>query len=66
MQVSSENRSGRQKLLTDPKTRELLRRLIVEKKSLAPEVGQDGLIHYLVAEQVIGDPKATETWIDEM
>ncbi|MDA4115543.1 MAG: hypothetical protein OK442_03175 [Thaumarchaeota archaeon] len=66
MQVSSENRSGRQKLLSDPKTRELLRRLIMENKSLAPDVGPDGLIHYLVAEQVIGDAKATEAWIDEM
>ena len=39
---------------------ELLRRLIMENKPLAPDVGQDGLIHYLVAEQVIGDAKATE------
>src|SRR5271169_5114168 len=66
MQVSSENRSGRQKVLSDPKTRELLRRLIVESKSLAPEVGPDGLTHYLVAEEVIGDSKATEAWIEEM
>jgi predicted RNA-binding Zn-ribbon protein involved in translation (DUF1610 family) len=66
MQVSSENRSGRQKVLGDPRTRELLRRLIVENKSLAPEVGPDGLLHYLVAEEVIGDSKATEAWIEEM
>ncbi len=66
MQVSSENRSGRQKLLSDPKTRELLRRLIVDSKSLAPEVGTDGLMHYLAAEQVLGDSKATEAWIVEM
>jgi predicted RNA-binding Zn-ribbon protein involved in translation (DUF1610 family) len=66
MQVSSENRSGRQKILSDPKTRELLRRLIVDSKSLAPEVGPDGLTHYLAAEEVLGDPKATEAWIGEM
>ena len=56
MQVSSENKSDRQKILSDPKTRELLRRLIVDGKSLAPEVGTDGLVHYLTAEDVIGRP----------
>jgi hypothetical protein len=66
MQVTSENRSGRQKILSDPKTRELLRRLIVERKSLAPEVGPDGLMHYLVAEEVIGGERATDAWIEEM
>jgi predicted RNA-binding Zn-ribbon protein involved in translation (DUF1610 family) len=66
MQVSSENRSGRQRVLSDPKTRELLRRLIVDSKSLAPEVGQDGLMHYFAAEEVMGDPKVTEAWISEM
>jgi len=66
MQVSSENRSGRQKILSDPRTRELLRRLIVDSKSLTPEVGRDGLLHYLVAEEVMSDQKATEVWIDEM
>jgi len=66
MQVSSENRSGRQKVLSDAKTRELLRRLIVDGKPLAPEVGHDGLVHYLVAEDVLGDPHATEAWIEEM
>jgi Thaumarchaeal output domain 1 len=66
MQVSSENRSGRQKVLSDPKTRELLRRLIVESKSLAPEVGKDGLVHYPTAEEVMGDAKETEGWIEEM
>jgi predicted RNA-binding Zn-ribbon protein involved in translation (DUF1610 family) len=66
MQVSSENRSGRQKLLSDPKTRELLRRLIVDNKSLVPEVGPDGLMHYLAAEEVLGDSAATEAWIGEM
>src|SRR5580658_7563897 len=66
MLVSSESRSGRQRLLTDPKTRELLRRLIVESKPLAPLVGLDGLIHYITAEEVIGNTKATEVWIEEM
>ncbi len=66
MQVSSENRSGRQKILSDPRTRELLRRLIVDSKSLAPEVGPDGLLHYLAAEEVMGDARATEDWIGEM
>ncbi len=66
MQVSSENGTGRQKLLTDPKTRELLRRLIVDSKSLEPEVGPDGLVRYLMAEEVIGDTKATEVWIEDM
>jgi predicted RNA-binding Zn-ribbon protein involved in translation (DUF1610 family) len=66
MQVSPENKSGRQKVLSDPRTRELLRRLIVEVKPLAPEVGQDGLLHYLTAEEVIGEAGATEAWIDEM
>lgn len=66
MLVSSESRSGRQRLLTDPKTRELLRRLIMEGKPLAPHVGQDGLIHYIRAEEVIGDTKTTEVWIEEM
>lgn len=66
MQVSSENMSGRQKILADPKTRELLRRLIVEDRPLTPDVGSDGLVHYLTAEEVIGDSKATEGWIEEM
>ncbi|HVC26803.1 MAG TPA: hypothetical protein VND40_01455, partial [Nitrososphaerales archaeon] len=66
MQVSSDNRSGRQRVLSDPKTRELLRRLIVDSRSLLPEVGPDGLMHYLVAEEVMGDTKATEAWIVEM
>jgi hypothetical protein len=66
MQVSSENKTGRQKILSDPKSRELLRRLIVENKSLAPEVGTDGLLHYLVAEEVMGDSVSTDAWIDEM
>ena len=66
MQVPSENKSGRQKVLSDPKTRELLRRLIVDNKPLPPEVGTDGLVHYLVAEEVIGDARATEAWIEEM
>jgi hypothetical protein len=66
MLVSSESRSGRQKLLTDPKTRELLRRLILENKPLAPLVGQDGLIHYMTAEDVIGETRATDAWIEEM
>lgn len=66
MQVSSENKSGRQKILSDPKTRELLRRLIVENKSLAPEVGDDGLLHYRAAEEALGDAAATEAWIGEM
>jgi predicted RNA-binding Zn-ribbon protein involved in translation (DUF1610 family) len=66
MQVSSENKSGRQKILGDPKTRELLRRLIVDSKSLAPGVGADGLIHYSTAEEVLGDARTTESWIEEM
>jgi hypothetical protein len=66
MQVSSEGRPGRQRLLTDPKTRELLRRLIMEGTALTPHVGQDGLIHYVRAEEVIGDTRATEAWIEEM
>ncbi|MDG6978138.1 MAG: hypothetical protein JRN58_03560 [Nitrososphaerota archaeon] len=66
MQVSSENKSGRQKALADPKTRELLRRLIVEKKQLSPEVGADGLIHYRAAEEVTGAPDAAHEWIEEM
>jgi Thaumarchaeal output domain 1 len=66
MQVSSETKSDRQKILSDPKTRELLRRLILGGKPLAPEVGTDGLVHYLVAEAVIGDVHATEAWIDHL
>ncbi len=66
MQVSSENQSDRQKILSDPKTRELLRRLIVEGKSLAPEVGGDGQIHYLAAEDVMGGSAATNVWIEQM
>jgi len=66
MQVSSENKSGRQKLLSDPKSRELLRLLIVENKSLTPEVGLDGLLHYSTAERVFGDAFATEAWIADM
>jgi len=66
MQASSESRPGRQRLLTDPKTRELLRRLIMEGTPLTPHVGQDGLIHYVRAEEVIGDTRATEAWIEEM
>ncbi len=66
MQTSAESKSGRQRVLSDPKTRELLRRLIVDSKSLAPEVGPDGLMHYFTAEEVIGDARATEAWIEEM
>src|SRR5690348_16947076 len=66
MQVSSESKSDRQKILSDPKTRELLRRLIIEGKSLSPEVGADGLLHYLTAEEVFGDPQTTEAWIEQM
>jgi len=66
MQVPSEGKSERQRLLSDPRTRELLRRLIVENKSLAPEVGTDGLLHYSAAEEVLGDTRATEVWIDQM
>jgi len=66
MQVSSENKSGRQRILSDPKTRELLRRLIVDSKSLTPEVGPDGFMHYFAAEEVVGGTKATEAWIGEM
>src|SRR5271155_4696817 len=65
MQVSSD-KSERQRLLSDPKTRELLRRLIVDSKSLAPEVGPDGLLHYMAAEEVLGDSASTEVWIDQM
>lgn len=66
MQVSSENKSGRQKVLNDPKTRELLRRLIVENTSLTPDVGTDGLLHYREAEEAMGDAAAAEAWIGEM
>src|SRR5580704_4333537 len=69
MLVPSESRSGRQRLLTDPKTRELLRRLIMEgtpPTPLMPHVGEDGLIHYIRAEEVLGDTRATEAWIEEM
>ena len=66
MQASAENQSGRQKILSDPSTRELLRRLIVENRPLAPEVGPDGQMHYIAAEEVLGAPKATEAWIGEM
>ena len=66
MQVSSESTSDRQKLLGDPKTRELLRRLIVGGKALVPEVGIDGRVHYLSAEEVIGDPHAAEAWVAQM
>jgi len=66
MQVSSENQPERQKILSDPRTRELLRRLIVEGKSLTPEVGGDGQMHYLAGEEVIGGAPETELWIEEM
>ena len=66
MQVSSENQSGRQRVMADPKTRELLRRLIIENKSLAPEVGADGQLHYLAAEEVLGGQDATAAWMEEM
>src|ERR1700732_3960192 len=66
MQVSSENKSDRQKILSDPRTREMLRRLIVEGRSLSPEVGADGLVHYISAEEVIGDNRATDAWIAQM
>jgi len=66
MQVSSESKSDRQKLLGDPRTREMLRRLVQGAKSLVPEVGADGLIHYLAAEEVMGDRLATEAWIDQL
>ena len=65
MQVSSD-KSDRNSILSDPRTRELLRRLIVDSQSLAPEVGRDGLIHYLAAEEILGDSQATEVWIDQM
>jgi predicted RNA-binding Zn-ribbon protein involved in translation (DUF1610 family) len=66
MQVPSENKSGRQNILSDPWTRELLRRLIVEGDSLAPKVGEDGLVHYFEADKVLGGAEATDEWIDRM
>jgi hypothetical protein len=66
MQAPSETRPGPQKIASDPKTRELLRRLIVGNKSLAPVVGANGLVHYPDAEEVIGDPQATTEWIEEL
>ena len=66
MQAASENKAGRQKISGDPKTRELLRRLITDGKTLEPEIGADGLVHYPLAEEAIGDPKEAEAWIEEM
>ena len=65
MQVSSD-KAERQKALSEPNTRELLRRLVVEQKGLTPEVGLDGQIHYPVAEAVLGTEGETRAWITQM
>ncbi len=66
MQVSSDSKVDRQKIFSEPSTRELLRRLVVEKKALTPEVREDGKVHYLIADEVLGTAHPTGTWIDEM
>src|SRR5437016_7211618 len=66
MQSSSENKVDRQKIFSEPTTRELLRRLVVEKRTLTPDVGDDGRIHYRIADEVLGKAHATAAWIDEM
>jgi hypothetical protein len=65
LQASSE-KTDRQKAISEPSTRELLRRLVVEQKSLAPEVGLDGNIHYPLAEAVLGNEDETREWISQM
>jgi len=66
MQFSSENKVDRQKIFSEPTTRELLRRLVVEKRTLTPDVGDDGRVHYRIADEVLGKAHATAAWIDEM
>ena len=65
MQVSSD-KADRQKAMSEPSTRELLRRLVVEQKALTPEVGLDGRLHYAVAEAVLGNEIDTRIWITQM
>jgi hypothetical protein len=66
LQAASENKAARQKIAGDPRTRELLRKLITENKALDPEIGTDGLVHYLAAESALGSSGDAETWIEEM
>ncbi len=66
MQVSSDSKVDRQKTFSEPSTRELLRRLVVEKRALTPEVGEDGRVHYRLADEVLGKAHTTAAWIDEM
>lgn len=57
---------NRQKVFSEPSTRELLRRLVLEKRKLTPEVGQDGNIHYLIADEVLGGATEARAWIKQM
>jgi hypothetical protein len=65
MQISPD-KLNRQKVFSEPTTRELLRRLVVEKKTLIPEVGQDGSIHYMIADEVLGSASVAREWIKQM
>ncbi len=66
MQLSSDNKADWQKIFSEPSTRELLRRMVLEKSLLTPEVGEDGMVHYRLADEVLGKDHATAAWIDEM
>jgi len=59
MQSSSENKVDRQKIFSEPTTLELLRRLVVEKRTLTPDVGDDGTIHYRIADEVVSKAHVT-------
>jgi hypothetical protein len=54
------------RLYSDPNTRELLRRLLTENTLLEPSVGADGMVHYSLAEAVLGPEANVKTWIGEM
>ncbi len=66
MQVSTNNKANRQKIFSEPSTRELLRRLVVESRALNPEVREDGRVHYVVADEVLGSSRSTSAWIEGM
>jgi len=55
-----------QKVLSEPRTRELLRRLVIDRKPLEPIVGPDGQIHYALADEVLGAHADTNSWILQM
>ena len=65
MQIPS-TKVDRKGVFSEPSTRELLRRLVVEEKRLTPDVGPDGRIRYPLADEVFRGAWDSRAWIKDM